>query len=151
MMDSNEARAALDKVGETDRRMAEQMTWPIWRHAAFGFIEALLLLGLALPLAGMAACLVIAMAGLSWIIHDDRARYGMFVSGYSSRAARPAIVLAFAIFAGGIAAIFFTGGLNTWNSWTPVIVTVVFVGETLASIWWQALHQADLRRSGTDA
>lgn len=147
-MDRNEAHEALERVRQMDRQMAGQMTWPLWRHAAFGAVEALLLLGLALDLAGMAACLVIALGALAWIIHDDRQRYGVFISGYSSRAARPAIFLAFAIFAAGVLAIMLTGGMNQWSQWAPLIVGVVFVGETLASIWWQKLFHADLQREG---
>ena len=149
-MDRNDARAALDAVKSTDRRMADRMKWPLWRHAAFGGIEAVFLLGLALPPAAMAACLVIATAGISIVIHDDRKRHGMFVSGYSSNAAKPALYLAFAILAAGLAAIILTGGINQWTNWVPLIVVIVFVGETLASLWWQSLAQADLQAGGGD-
>ena len=145
-MDRNEALASLDAVRQTDQKMAGRMTWPLWRHAAFGALEALILLGWGLPPAAMAACIVIAIAGLSWILHDDRKRYGIFVSGYSLRAARPALWLAFAIFIAGLVAIVLTGGVNEWTPWVPIITGLVFVGETLASVWWQKLAQEDLRR-----
>ena len=148
-MDREEARVALDSVERMDRQLAEQMTWPLWRHAAFGAIEALFLLGWGLSTAGMAVCLVVALGGLAWIVHDDRQRYGVFISGYSSRAARPALFLAFLIFLAGLAAIVLTGGLHVWTPWVPVVVVLVFVGETLASIWWQKLFHADLQRSGS--
>ena len=144
-MDRNEALASLDAVRQTDQKMAGRMTWPLWRHAAFGAIEALFVLGWGLPSPAMAACIVIAIAGMSWIYHDDRKRYGMFVSGASSRAARPAIWLAFAVVIAGLGAILLTGGLNRWTPWVPVIVGSVFVLETLASLWWQKLAQEDLR------
>ncbi|MGB3166911.1 MAG: hypothetical protein WBA68_09070 [Alteraurantiacibacter sp.] len=144
-MDGNEARASLDAVRQTDRRMAGQMTWPLWRHAAFGAIEALFVLGWGLPSPGMAACLVIAIGGIFWINRDDRKRHGMFVSGFTSRAARPAIWLAFAIVIAGLGAVLLTGGLNRWTPWVPVIVGLVFVLETLASLWWQKLYLAELR------
>lgn len=148
-MDSEEARVALDSVERIDREMAEQMTWPLWRHAAFGAIEALFLLGWGLNTAGMALCFVVALVGLGWIVHDDRQRYGVFISGYSSRAARPAIWLALFIFLAGLAAIMLTGELHVWTPWVPAVVAIVFVGETLASIWWQKLFHADLQRSGS--
>ena len=145
MMDRNEALSALDAVEETDRRMAKRMTWPLWRHAAFGAVEAIMVLAWGLPTAAMGACFVIAIAGLSWIVHDDKKRYGMFVSGYSSRAARPAIWLAVAIYLVGAALIILTGGPNEWTIWVPVATAGVFVGETLASLWWQKLAQDGLR------
>ena len=147
-MDRNEARAALDAVHNTDKTMAGHMRWPLWRHAAFGAVQSLFLLGWGLPSAAMAACLVVAVAGLSWIVHDDRKRYGMVVSGISSPAAMPATWLAIAIFLAGLAVVILTGGPNEWTPWVPVVTVLVFIGETLASLWWQKLAQADLRREG---
>ena len=146
-MDRNEALASLDAVRQTDRRIAERMQWPLWRHAAFGAVEALFVLGWGLPPAAMAACIVVAIAGMSWIVHDDRKRYGMFVSGYSSRAARPAIFLAVAVFLVGLGTIVVTGGPNKWTPWVPIVTALVFVGETLASVWWQKLAKDALDRS----
>lgn len=138
--------AALEAVRQTDQEMAGRMTWPLWRHAAFGALEALLLLGWGLPPAAMAACIVVALGGLWWIVRDDRKRYGMFVSGYGSRAARPALMLSFAIFFAGLATIVLTGGPNEWTHWVPIVTGIVFIGETLASLWWEKLAQEGLRQ-----
>ncbi|RIV85755.1 hypothetical protein [Aurantiacibacter zhengii] len=146
-MDSEEARSALGAVRDTDRRMAKRMRWPLWRHAAYGAVQALLVLAWGLPVAAMAACIVVAFGALWWIIRDDRQRYGMFVSGYSSRAAQPALWLAFAIFLAGLAVVILTGGPNTWSPLVAIVAIAVFIGETLASLWWQKLAQDDLRVS----
>ncbi|MDG6077865.1 hypothetical protein E3U23_01455 [Erythrobacter litoralis] len=147
-MDQNDAMKALDSVRETDRALERRARWPLWRHAAFGALEALLLLAWGVPLAAMAACIVIALGGLWWIVADDRRRYGMFVSGYSSRAALPATWLALAIVLSGLVALVLTGGPNQWTPYVLPVVGTVFVGCTLASIWWEKLYRAELRQGG---
>ena len=147
-MDRDDAVEALHNVRQTDCALERRTRWPLWRHAAFGALEALLLLAWGVPLAAMAACIVIALVGLWWIVADDRRRYGMFVSGYSSRAALPATALAFAIVLGGLAVLIITGGPNQWTPYVLPVVGAVFVGCTLASIWWEKLYRAELRQDG---
>ena len=139
---------ALESVRQVDRALERRARWPLWRHAAFGALEALLLLAWGVPLAAMAACIVIALVGLWWIVADDRSRYGMFVSGYSSKAALPATELAFVIVLGGLVVLIMTGGPNQWTPYVLPVVGAVFIGCTLASIWWEKLYRAELRESG---
>ena len=88
-MDRNEALVSLDAVSQTDRKMAQKMHWPFWRHALFGIAEGLLVIGLgangaigATAMGGGVACLLLLMYG-------DRQRDGMLVSGFKGKRTRP--------------------------------------------------------------
>jgi hypothetical protein len=143
-MDSTEARAALASTNLSNRKLAERAQWPLWRHAAFGLLEALLLIAWGLPTAAMAACLVLALVGLGWIVADDRSRNGFFVSGWSSKAAMPATIAACVVFIGAFALVLLTGGPNQWTPIVPLAAFITFVGCTLSSIWWERLYRKEL-------
>lgn len=144
IMDGENARTALRAANQSERRLAGKARWPLWRHALFGAVEALLVLAWGLPTAAMAACIVVAMALLGGIVADDRKRYGFYVSGWSSRAARPAALLAGAICLVGLAVIVLTGGPNTWTPYVPIVAIGVLLGCTAASLWWERLYRAEL-------
>ena len=36
-------------------------------------------------------------------------------------------------------------GINQWSPWAPLIAGSVFVGVTLASVWWEVLAQRGMR------
>jgi hypothetical protein len=82
-MDSMEAAAALAGVSGAQERFADQIAHrsPI-RHAAFGFVMALLVGALALPLVLQTAITAMAMALVVIIVQYDRRRYGTFINGY---------------------------------------------------------------------
>ena len=146
-MDRNEAREALDAVARSDRRMVGHTRWPLWRHAAFGAVQAMLVLAWGVPLPAMAALIMLAIGAMFWIMRDDRRRYGMFVDGWSSDAARPATLAGVAIFLLGLAAIIFLGeGPNRWSPVVGVVTIIVFAGSTLLSLWWQKLYHDDMMR-----
>jgi len=143
-MDSTEARSALASTNTSNRKLAERARWPLWRHAAFGLLEALLLIAWGLPTAAMAACIVVALAGLGWIVTDDRNRNGFFVSGWSSKAAMPATISACIVFVGALALVLVTGGPNQWTPIVPVAALFTFVGCTLSSLWWEKRYRQEL-------
>ena len=144
-MEREEAQAALEAVRNTDRQMAEKMSWPLWRHAAAGALQALFVITWATPMPFGALTMGLALAGIWLIGASDRKRHGMFVNGWSSKAARPAVLLAVAITLAGFVAIFFLGdGINRWTPFAPPVAGAVFVGVTLSSLWWQKLYQGEL-------
>lgn len=144
-MDRNEALSALDAARDTDRRMARRMTWPLWRHALAGGLQALFVITWATPMPFAALLMVIALFGIFWIGANDRKKFGMFVNGWSSEAARPSILLAVAITLAGFLAIYLLGdGVNRWTPWAIPVAFAVFVGVTLASLWWQKLYMREL-------
>jgi hypothetical protein len=82
MMNPIEARAALDSIDDVQRQLALQGTqYPLWRHAAFAAVMAALVLGQGFALPIQMALFVPAMAGLAWILADDRRRYGPDAAG----------------------------------------------------------------------
>ena len=146
-MDRNEAKAALDAVSRTDAVLAHNATWPLWRHMSFAGVETLIVVGFGLPKALWAVAIIIALGGLVLIMRDDRKRDGYFINGWSNEAARPATWACVAIVSFSILAIALTDSLFRF---TPVVAAAgafTVVGCTLASLWWEKLFRADLRRS----
>ncbi|ANU07247.1 hypothetical protein A6F65_00937 [Paraurantiacibacter namhicola] len=144
-MDRDEARSALDVARDTDRKMAQRLTWPLWRHALAGGLQALFVITFATPMPFAALLMAVALLGIFWIGANDRKRFGMFVSGWASEAARPSILAAIAITLAGFGAIMAVGeGINRWTPWAIPIALAVFVGVTLASLWWQKLYTQEL-------
>ena len=146
-MNPEEARLALENAHQSEVRLEQRTRWPLWRHAAFGAVEALVLLGYGLPYAAMAVCVALALGGLWLIVADDRRRYGMFVSGLTSRAARPAMWLACAIVMAGFVVLVRYGEPNRWTPLVGFVAAIVLVGCTLASLWWEKLYRAELLQS----
>ena len=142
--DAEQARAALDKVAAARARIAELGVCPPWRHAAFGLIMGLLILGPGLPLAMQTATMPLAMALMIWILVWDRRRYGMFINGYRRGATLPLTVLL----------LIAMGGLLVWQihmrerhaaEWVPfAIAGLAFVVGTGASVWWASIFRREM-------
>jgi hypothetical protein len=147
MADRTDPRDALAAIERTEGRLATRMYWPLHRHAAAGVLQALFVVAWALPLPYMGALFAVAVAMMTLIAEADRKRDGMFVSGMVSKSGIPAIVVAIALTLGGIAAVtWFAGGPGMWHIAAVPVAIVVAVGVTLASLWWEKLYQAELRR-----
>ena len=143
-MDRNEALSALDAVGETDRKMAERMRWPLWYHASFGLAEGLIVTGLSSEDPGTTAVAAgVAMIGLlGW----QTRKSGIFVSGLKGQRTRPltwaivtfllaAIGVGFAVVRGHPDETMLAVGLGAF-------VTLVL---TLASMWWERIYRREVR------
>ncbi|PZT87411.1 MAG: hypothetical protein DI637_09285 [Citromicrobium sp.] len=145
-MTPDEARDALGSIDQTKEKMAQRMRWPLWRHAAFGFVLALLLAGIVLSTQWQAVLYAIVIVMVFFIIRDDRKRHGMYVSGYQK--GRTIWVLI------GIAMGFMTA-IFAMNSWVDdgiadplfwLLTGAIFVFSTAMSYVWQFVYQKDLRR-----
>ncbi|TMM46575.1 hypothetical protein [Qipengyuania marisflavi] len=148
----NDPRAALDAVAQTDRRLAKRMHWSLPRHAAAGLLQALCVISWAVPIPLAIVTILLVVGGVVWISHSDRKRDGMFVNGWSSRAARPAFWLAIAATLAGFALLAWAApGLHMWTPLGVPIALGVFVVVTASSIWWERLYHADLDRSASGA
>ncbi len=147
-MDRNEALASLDAVRHTRGKLAQRSQWPLWRHALFGLVEATFIFGISLPTAGLVVCMVIAVATMAWIIHDDKQRYGMFVSGWQGT--RPKLVLfGLVAVAGAMAVLSISARGEPVPSPTAIVAALVtFTLCTLGSLWWQKLYRQELREGG---
>src|SRR5687767_2232673 len=110
-MNHDEAAAALDQVGATEKRLAVRAHWPFHRHAMFGLAEGLIIASVAQPIEIGGGMIVAALALLVVCIAEDRRRHGIFVNGWRSGATRPlTLVLALIVVALLLAAIFVRDG-----------------------------------------
>ena len=144
MTDTDDPRAALDAVGQTNERLAERMHWPLWRHALVGLLLALLLLGIALPFNWQVVTYAVVLAMIGWIVRDDKKRYGMFVSGYQR--GRTGWVLA-AITLFFVALMLLTNTLFDEPTRHPLFwgfEIALFTGGTALSVLWEKIYRADL-------
>ena len=143
-MTPDEARAALQQVEMTDNKMADRMRWPFQRHALFGLSEALIVMGLGLSGSDGLAAIGVGAALLPIMMYQDRSRYGMFVSGWSSRKARPLMLGLMAFLLGAIALSLYL----RWDEGTnPLVIglfLVVLAVCTWASIRWEKLYRQEL-------
>lgn len=148
-MNQDEAAAALEEVAQTRRKLADRAHWPFHRHAMFGLAEALLVAGVAQPVALMAGMFAAAMALVVVCVLQDRQRHGMFVSGWQEGPTRPlTIMLTLFVFAMLVAAFVVRGG----ESVQPLgyaAGAITFVVCTIASLRWEKIYQAQLRAGGS--
>jgi hypothetical protein len=143
-LNPDEARAALDRVAATRARIAEFGVCPPWRHAAFGAVMGLMILGAGLSIAWQMATLVLAMGATALIVIWDRRRYGMFINGYRRGATLPLTVLL----------LIAMGGLLVWQvhmrerhapEWvTFAIAGLAFAVGTGASVWWASIFRREM-------
>lgn len=143
-MSPAEARAALDSAAEARARIAALGLCPPWRHAAFGAVMALLILGLGFPIAVQSACMVVAMAGVGVIAAYDRRRYGMFVNGYRKGATRRVIAVLLAVL---LALLVVQIRLREQGAetWVPfAVAAVAFAAATACSVWWARVFRREL-------
>lgn len=145
-MDRTEAAAALAGVSGAEHRLAEQIgPCPPWRHAAFGFVMALLVGGASLPFPKQAASLVLGMALVALIAQYDRRRYGVFINGYRRGTTLP---LTLALL-GGVLVLMFAAvhareaGLSAWTK--TGIAGLTFLYAVAGSVVWQRVFLAELR------
>ena len=143
-MTPDEARAALEQVERTDSKMADRMTWPFQRHAMFGLSEALIVMGLGISGSGGLAACAVGVAFIPILMYQDRSRYGIFVSGWSSRKARPLMAGLMAFLLGAVALSLYL----RWDEGTnPLVIglfAVVLIVCTWASILWEKLYREEL-------
>lgn len=144
-MDQDQALAALESVNETQGKLAERSTWPLWRHALFGLAEAIFVFGLSLPILGILAGFALALMITVLVIRDDKQRYGMFVSGWQGTKPR-ILLLALIVFVVGMALLSFSARGGSAPALTPMLAAAAtFCVCTISSLWWQKLYREELR------
>lgn len=141
------ARAALDSADAARAHIAALGACPPWRHAAFGAVMALLILGLGFPLAVQAACFVVAMAGMAWIAAYDRRRYGVFINGYRRGATRAVVAV---ILLGMLALVFVQIRFREQaaQTWVPfAVAAAAFLFAVAGSVWWSRVFRREMERA----
>jgi hypothetical protein len=143
-MSPAEARAALESVGATRAQIAAMGLCPPWRHAAFGAVMSLLILGLGFPLGIQVACLCLAMGLMVLIVVHDRRRYGMFINGYRRGATLP---VSGALLVAMLALIVLQIRLREQGveTWVPIAVAgLAFVVAVTGSVWWSRVFRREM-------
>jgi hypothetical protein len=143
-MSPAEARAALDKVGATRAQIAAIGLCPPWRHAAFGAVMSLLILGLGFPLGIQVACLCLAMGLMVLIVVHDRRRYGMFINGYRRGATRP-VTAALLVAMLSLIVVQIRLREQGVDTWVPIAVAgAAFVVAVAGSVWWSRVFRREM-------
>ena len=142
-MNADEANQALDAVASAKRSVAAASAAPLWRHAAFGLVMALLMLSVA---AGQPFWLLpwaLSMAGVALLFWWDRRQTGMFVNGYRRGRTLPlTIALLVVMVALAVAA----GRLNLYGYRELALLTVpaAFVVALVTSLWWERIFLREM-------
>src|SRR5690606_29212662 len=86
-----------------------------------------------------------ALAGVAWLVTDDRRRYGMFVNGYRKGRTLPLTLLLVAVMLGamGIQIYARAQGLPLWVK--LAIAGGAFVVAMVASIGWTRVYERELK------
>lgn len=148
-MNPIEARAALDGIDDVQRALALKATHcPPWRHAAFGLVMALLVLGQGFGLAVQMPLLAFAMLGVVLLVTDDRRRYGVFINGYRkgrTRLVSVALVIAMLVVMGGEIHARVAGLSLATKLGLAGVAFAVAVG---ASVAWSRVYRRELTGGG---
>ncbi|MGZ3267820.1 MAG: hypothetical protein ACXU7X_06340 [Croceibacterium sp.] len=145
-MSPAEARAALDSAGAARAQLAALGTCPPWRHAAFGAMMGLLILGLGFPIGIEVACLCVAMGLMAVIVAYDRRRYGVFINGYRKGATRPVVA---ALLVAMMALLVLQIHLREQgvDGLVPFAVAgLAFVVAVMGSVWWARVFRREMER-----
>ena len=148
-MNHDEARSALDGIDHVQREFALNGTqYPLWRHAAFGLVMGLLVLGQGLGLGPKMALFAVAMAGCAWLVTDDRRRYGLFVNGYRKGRTLPLTLALLVIVLAAMAA-----EVRAYSAGWPLapklgIAAAVFAVALAASVLWTRIYRRELLDGG---
>ena len=147
MDNENEARAALDALGSSQRKLAASYDYPFIRHLAFAGLLGVLIAGQALPPSQSTVVTALMVVGTLLVVRWDRARTGAFLNGWRPGRTRWAtagvVVIALAMM---LAAMRYGGPERPL---VPVLLGLAFLPVGVAfSYLWQRIYLADLRRDG---
>jgi hypothetical protein len=143
-MNEEEARAALNAA---NAKLAGQAHWPWSRHAAYAAVVSGMVASQGFPsplstvLIGMCSCFI------ALIVSTDRAKRGVWISGWRGRSTRWVTVLSLCI---SIGALLTSLWLNVdrhmaWLSF--VLAAAVFAPILLLSKLWETIYRRELEQS----
>jgi len=142
-MNEEEARAAL---GAANAKLAEQAHWPWSRHAAYAGVAGGMVAaqGFAPPLSTV--CVAVCVCAIAVIVSADRAKRGVWVSGWRAGRTRWVTVLSLVVsIAAMFAALWANLELNMpWLSFA--LGGVAFVCALLLSKLWERVYRRELER-----
>ena len=144
-MNPDEAATALDRVGRTEKKLAEHSHWPFHRHAMYGLAQGLIIAAIAQPL-NIAGSMIAASAALFGLcVWDDRRRHGMFVTGWQPGATRPLMMMLVLFVTLMTAASLVVRDGESAQPLGYLAGLVTFVICTAASLIWQKIYRRQLQ------
>lgn len=142
-MNADEARAALDAVTNAECSVAAASAAPMWRHFAFAFLLALVILSAAIDHRLRLVPWIFSMAGMVLLLQWDRRQTGMFANGYRRGRTLPLTIVLLIVITGlAFAAI----RLNDLGEPMLALLTVPAASGValLASLKWERIFLAEL-------
>lgn len=144
-MNRDEARAALDDMSNTTRKLAlDGPEYPLWRHAAFGVVMGMLVLSQGFEMPWGTVMFVLSMAGVAAITMDDRRRYGTFVNGYRKGRTLPLTLLLVGLLLGAMGAEYYARVSGLSLGVKLGIAAGAFGLAFAVSLIWTRIYQREL-------
>lgn len=144
-MNEEQARAALSAA---NAKLAEQAHWPWSRHAAYAAVVGGMVAsqGFEAPLSTVLICA--CTCGIAAIAATDRAKRGVWISGWQGHNTRWVTVVSLVIGIGALfASLWFNHDLHMpWVSFA--IAGAVFVVLLLLSKLWERIYRRELLERG---
>ena len=139
-----EARAALDNIGQTRAQLAGLATCPPWRHAAFGLVLAILIGSISISGTGQIVGSVIVLVLVGLLVRSDLKRYGVFVNGYRRGATLP-LTLGYVGFMIVLVAAAMYMRLNGFSLWSKLgLAAIAFAMATALSVKWSRTFRREM-------
>jgi len=139
-----EARAALDNIGQTRAQLAGLATCPPWRHAAFGLVLAILIGSISISGTGQIVGSVIVLVLVGLLVRSDLKRYGVFVNGYRRGATLP-LTLGYVGFMIGLVTAAMYMRLNGFSLWSKLgLAAIAFAMATALSVKWSRTFRREM-------
>ena len=144
----DEARAALDSIGETRAQLAALANCPPWRHAAFGLIFAILIGSISISSTAQLIGTVIVLVLVGLLVRSDLRRYGVFVNGCRRGATLPLTLgyVGFMIVLVAAAIFMREHGFSLWSKLG--LAAIAFAMAAALSVKWSRTFR---REMGGDA
>lgn len=145
-MQKDEALDALETMRATQAKLASLGDCPPWRHAAFGGVMSLMILGAGFSLPLQIGLLVLSMGAMVLIVRSDRRRYGVFVNGYRKGATLPLTIVLLVVML-GLLVVQIVLKARGAPIWVPfAIAALAFVLGVGASLWWNRIFKREMTR-----
>lgn len=142
-MNADEASDALDAVASAKRSLAAASAAPLWRHAAFALLMALVILSAAIDHGLRLVPWSFAMAGMVLLVAWDRRQTGMFVNGYRRGRTLP-LTIALLIVTVALAITAVRLSADGEPMLALLTVPAAFGVAFVTSLWWERIFLREL-------
>ncbi len=145
MSKTEDPRTALAALEATNDRLAQRMSWPLWRHVAGGLLMSLIVAGAGLPRDIAFIVFFVAMVLIVVIVRDDKKRHGMFVSGYQRGRTKWIVAIMIALTLAALIVIRTQVDGGAGSPWFWATLAILFCSITMLSLLWERVYRDDIR------